>query len=237
MSKKYYRIILYALYSAAIVYAVVFAWTQYNKDKNDLSKYAPTFYDDIIINQNTSFSATPSNPNPYEIAFIKIKSIGFYSDSDYVYLKFSLGGTLPESGDDLPTYYDDKITSAVFNMSLDENYFDFLGNKNPPGAESTLRIDVYGNRPAQAQDNKIIVEGELLKGGPGFDYFVVRYPYRDVLFNQIHDYIVFTASSEITSEKYPEGASIYYFENSTLAATKSNNREVKLDLTLKDLRY
>ena len=237
MSKKYYRIVLYTINLAAIIYVLCFWWWYSNVYTQDKSRLAPKYYDDVIINQNTAYSATDQNSSPYEVSFMKIKNISFYSNDDFVYLRFVLGGTLPESAKALPKYYGDKLTSIVYNVTLDENYFDLLGNKNPTNPEARLRIDMYGNSPSIDNSGKINVAGELIKGGAGYDYFIVRYPYRDVLFNQRDDYIVFTANSVLTSEKYPDGASVYGFENNDLAITPQNNKEIRIDLSLKDLIY
>jgi len=237
MRRQHYTIILYSLYLGAIIYGLCFLGWHYLFQTEDKSQLAPKYYDDVVTNQNTSFTALSGNPTPYELSFIKIRSISFYSDNDFVYLRFFVGGTIPENVLELPNYSGDKIKSVSYDMTLDENYFDFQGNKNPGGPEANLKIDMYGTSQAENSEGKINVNGELIKGGPGFDYFVVRYPYRDVLFNQQVDYIVFTSSARVTSEKYPEGATKFEFYNSSLAATKQNNKEVKIDLTLKSVTY
>lgn len=235
MAKQYYKILLYSLYIGAAVCLVYLVWS-YSLSLKDKSRLAPKYYDSIIVNENTSYTALRADVPAYEIPFLRIRSIGFKSDKDYLVLKFQLAGTLPEKASDLPSYGDDKIADASYSLTLDENYFDYSGNKNPGGPEAELKIDFY-QKKVSGETNKIQIEGELIKGGPGYDYFVIRYPYSQLLIHQNSAYIVFTAEGFASSNKYQDGVSKSIFKNTALAATQQNNQEVMLDLSLKDLIY
>lgn len=236
MSKQYYKIILYSLYIGIIVCAAYLLWWHFSITAKDKSDLAPRYYDATIVNQNTEFYSSPLNHNkPYEIPYLRIKNIGFKADSDFLYLRFQLGGTLPEENA-LPKYDGDQIEQVKYYMSLDENFFDLQGNKNPSGSDAELTMSFFGEGEFEA-GNKIRVSGELLKGGPGHDYFVVRYPYQQLLINQNSEFIVFTAKAEVITARHPEGAGVHEFRNSTLAATRNDKSQILLDLSLKDLIY
>lgn len=237
MRKQHYKILLLVLYVAAIASAIYLLWWYLVVLPQDKSRLAPKYYDATIVNQNTDYSKTVSNTGqPYELPYLRIKNIAFFSDPNYLYLRFQLGGTLPSKDRSLPLYDNDQIKDIYYTMTLDENYFDFAGNKNPGGPEAELKINLYSTE-AVSKDNRIDVQGELLKGGPGYDYFVVRYPYQQLLMNRNSEFIVFTAYASVTTSRFPAGASSFEFRNSTLAATPQNDREVVVDLSLKDLKY
>ncbi len=233
MNRKFYKIILFSLILLAIIYTLCFVWWLYNKDRDDKSSLAPKQYDITIVNYNKEFEGSSDNPSsPYELPYLKINSISLASDEIYLYIKYKLGGDLPTLTSPLPKYYNDQITSIYYKLYLDENYFDSKGNKNPGGPEAELKISFYGNELDETS-NKINVKGELLKGGPGYNYFVVRYPYNQILLNQINKEIVFSSYSTVASSFYPGGASFFHFENPLLAATPSNSKEVRADLSIK----
>lgn len=237
MRKQYYKTLLYFLYSATIICIAYLLWWHFDVQAKDLSRFAPKAYDATIVNQNTAYSGSVSNTgHPYELPYLRIRNIGFYIDNDYFYLRYQLGGTLPKSIDEIPVYDNDHIESIYYTMTLDENYFDYSGNKNPGGPEAELKINFFNNSAIET-DNRIDVRGQLLKGGPGYDYFVVRYPYSQLLTNHNSDFVVFTAYANATSTRYPAGASIFEFRNSTLAATPQNDKEILLDLSLKNIKY
>ena len=208
-------------------------WSNYQYETNK-SHLAPKRYDVSVENFNKEFeSGSPSLLSPYELPFLKIKSIFFSSDNEYLYLKFSLGGVLPQTLDDLSSYQNDRINSIIYKLYLDENYFDLAGNKNPGGPEAELKMDFYGNNVDNKNDTRINVKGELLKGGPGKDYFVVRYPYYQLLLSQNDDTVVFSSYASSTSLLYPDGASKFIFSNPLLAATPENSEEIRIDLSIK----
>ncbi len=217
----------------ALLYALTLIWWTNYKYETDKSHLAPKTYDITIINYNKEYSNSAYNSSPpYELPYLKIKSLSFATDEQYLFIKFNLGGTLPTSLDDQPLYQNDKIGSVYYDLTLDENYFDLAGNKNPGGPEAELKINFYGDTP-DSKDTRISVQGELLKGGPGKDYFVVRYPYYQLLLNQTDKYVVFSSYALVTSELHPDSASMFVFKNPLLAATPENTEEVKVDLSIK----
>lgn len=234
MARRYYKIFLMILYLAVFVCIVYLFWRHYAVDVKGKSKLAPKTYDAIIINQNTTYEDI-ADSRPYELPYLRIKNIGFKLDNDFIYLKFQLAGDLPETKD-LPSINGDQIKDVFYTVSMDENYFDYSGHKNPGGPEAKLKLSLYSTSITN-DEKKINVEGELIKGGQGFDYFVVRYPYQQLLLNRNSTFIVFTADSNISSIKYPEGVITNKFRNSDLAASKSDNTEILLDLFLKDVKY
>ncbi len=233
MNRKYYKIILLSLILLAIIYSLCFAWWLNYQKSNDKSSLIPKRYDITIENYNKLYEGSADNPSsPYELPYIKIKNISFASDKIYLYIKYKLGGNLPDANSPLPKHLNDQINSIFFKLYLDENYFDSKGNKNPGGPEAELLISFYGDK-VDEPSNKIHVQGELLKGGPGFDYFVIRYPYNQILLNQNSPEIVFSSYSTVATSFYPSGATFFNFSNPLLAATPQNSKEIKADLSTK----
>ena len=182
-----------------------------------------------IENENPNYASSPfGSAKPYEIDFIKINSISFGIKDDDLYIKYNLNGILPRE-EDLPSFDGDKIHGAIFYMTLDDNYFDGYGNKNPGGAEAELKMSFYGSDKPTENGNKISVNGELVDGGIGHDYFVAKYRYRELLLNQLGDKVVFTANSVALSKAYSAGASIFYFQNSKKMASSDPN-EILIEL-------
>lgn len=233
MKRQYYKIILITLYLSSIVYILCFSWWIWDRNRLDKSYLAPDRYDIIAANSNKEYTIIDlSTSKDQDLPFLIINSISFATDDQYLYIKYNLKGELPESIKDFPEINNNKVSSINYKLYLDENYFDLSGNKNPGGPEAELVISPYGST-TQTDNTKLNINGELLKGGPGFDYFVVRYPYYALLFNQIGDKVVFSSNSSAVTENYPDGIVLNYFENDMLSALPDTPREIKIDLSLK----
>lgn len=188
-----------------------------------------------VRNEATKWLKCCSNDNSsYQIPFIKINSLSFKKQDGDLYIRYQLDGKLPKSDYSLPKYGTDRINGVVFYMSIDDNYFDGNGNKNTGGPEARLKSSFYGSNYSEIDDGKITVNGKLVDGGPGYDYFTEKYPIAELLINSDSTNLVITASSLAISDQYSAGASRFEFENTPLAATKENNHEIKIDLTKND---
>jgi len=233
MKRQYYKIILITICLSSIVYILCFSWWLWDQKRLDKSDLAPNRYDIIATNRNKEYTMIDLSASKEQtLPFLIINSISFATDEQYLYIKYNLDGELPESTKDLPEINNNQVTSINYKLFLDENYFDLSGNKNPGGPEAELLISPYGST-TQTDSSKLNINGELLKGGPGFDYFVVRYAYYALLFNQIGDSVVFSSNSSAVTENYPDGIVLNHFENELLSAQPDLPREIKIDLSLK----
>lgn len=225
-SKK--MLIFLVLVLSLIILSAYFLFAKCNQDSPNMQN-AKINMQQQIDNENLSFDASPFGSNkPYEADFIKINSISFAVQDENLFVRYSLNGVLPKKNE-LPSYDGDKITGAIFYMTLDDNYFDGYGNKNPGGAEAELKMSFYGDDEASSDMNKISVNGELVDGGIGYNYFVAKYKYRELLLNQSGDQIVFTANSVALSSAYRAGASANIFQNSKKMAL-TDPREMLIEL-------
>jgi hypothetical protein len=214
-----------------LVYFIYFIWFVTNQDRLGQSSLAPKKYDVIVLNNN-SRANLEEDPDLYSLPFFIIKNISFATDTEYLYLKYKLAGPLPENLDQLTKKESDHIKSVYYKMYIDENYFDLSGNKNPYFAEAELIMSPFGGKET-TESGKIAVKGELIKGGAGYDYLVVRYPYYSLLINQTTDSIVFSSYSGADTLRYPQGYAVHHFENELLAADPDNIRQIKIDLSVK----
>lgn len=186
----------------------------------------------VVINENTDLSSCcGQSGTPYQIDFVKIKSIGFATDNSDLYIKYNLGGRLPKN---LQKYNNDQLQGLNFYMNLDENYYSADGSRNALLPEANLIINFYGDDKEPLDSKRVKVDGDLIAGGPGYEYFVVRYPYRKLLVNQNGPYVVFSANSILVSRKYASGASKSMFKNQQYAADKNDSSWIKIPLSLKD---
>jgi hypothetical protein len=183
-----------------------------------------------IVNENADFSPTIFQANPYRLDFLKIKTISFAVKEEYMFIRYDLDKPLPKSSKELPSIDGDKINGLIFFMTLDDNYFDGSGQKNPGGVEASLKMSFYDNGGIDKTDkNKIDVPGDCVEGGLGYDFFVAKYSYRQLLLNQTGDEVVFTANSLAMSKNFPAGVSSFDFENSLQMADK-DSKEIKIKL-------
>lgn len=173
-----------------------------------------------IKNEEKDYKPCCGLLKPYKIDFIKIRSVGFGADAEKLYIRFDLAGKMPTKDETLPKFTDDQVTGAMYYLSLDENYYDGEGFKNPGGPEAYLRIGFYGAEDKDSTTNKIRINGDLVEGGAGYDYFIVSYPYNKVLINQFGSNLVFTATGLAISEKYKAGASRSDLTNKEMMADK-----------------
>lgn len=233
MNRKLYKTLLVYIYLILLVYFIFFIWLISNKNGLNQSSLAPQKYDVIVQNDNISpkFN-TAEDPDIYSLPFFIIKNISFATDTEYLYLKYKLAGPLPDNLEQLTKKENDYIKSIYYKMYIDENYFDLSGNKNPNFAEAELIMSPYGVEE-KTESGKVAVKGELIKGGAGYDYLVVRYPYYSLLINQTTNSIVFSSYSGADTLRYPQGFAIHHFENKLLAAEPANVRQIKIDLSLK----
>lgn len=232
MKRDNYKILLFSIISLLLVYIVYFVFYLIDTTDRSRNAMAPSEYDVIIVNNNAQISeSSAENPDIYNLACLVIKNISFASDEKYLYIKYKLAGPLPSNIEEITKTKEDELNLIYYKLFFDENYFDLSGNKNPTVFESELVISPYG-RKENTETGKITVEGEMIKGGPGHDYIVVRYPYYSILLSQITDFVVFSSFSTVDTLKYPQGLPINHFENYALLADK-NPREIKIDLTIK----
>lgn len=172
--------------------------------------------------------------SPYQVKFIQIKKISFATDKKYLFVRYDLSGKLPESTEKLPSYNYDKLSGAVYYLNFDLNYFDSEGNKNPANYEAMAEFSFYGKPAEEKNDGRLNVEGELAQGGPGNDYFVVRFPYRQLLFGQTKTEVVFQTWSIAVSKKFRGGASKGLFENKQRAIAADDLQNIRVSLQLKN---
>lgn len=184
----------------------------------------------LIINDQKDWAPTDDS---FRIPFAKILSIGFSTDKNYLYIRYNLGGKLPEKNAEAPKFNQEKLTGLNFYMSLDENYYDHNGQKNSGGSDAELKMSFYGYDKPDNESGKIEIDGQLVAGGPGYNYFVVRFPYKQVLFNQNGQYIVFSSYSMALTRMHTAGASVYDMKNQALAADPQNPNQIKIKLSPK----
>jgi hypothetical protein len=179
-----------------------------------------------VVSDEKDFADCCGLEKPYDLPFIRIEKVDFAKVNEDFYITYWLGGKLPEK-DKLPKFNGDQIKGIVFYMEIDENYFDGKGNVNPGGVDAYLETSFYGKVKEDGKENKINVQGELVKGGPGFDFFTIKYSYNELIFSQSTE-IVFEAYSLATSEKHKGGASRYYFKNKKMAVSEEYLGKIKI---------
>ncbi len=169
--------------------------------------------------------------NNYIVNFAKIKTVSLASTQNDLYVRFDLGGKLPISNKKMPFYPGgDQLKGLYFFLDFKNNYFDSLGRKNTGKSDASLEISFYGEDTKIYNENKINIEGKIVDGGPGHNYFIVKYPYDSVLFNQNVPNVVISAFSLTTSQTYGLNASTYYLKNSMLAASADSNTDINITL-------
>jgi hypothetical protein len=227
MIKNIFRIALLIILVFLIVIAIyIFHRSRTKKPQVQIPPMQVT-----VQNEDNSYGNCCGLVSSYPFDFVKMKSISFGTDKTDLYIKFQLGSKLP-SPDKLPSYHGDKLTGMTYYMDLDENYYDSLGRKNPSGFDSALKISFYGTTEEETDTDRLTIQGQRVAGGPGYDYFVVKFPYEKVLFSQSGPDIVFDAYSLAISEKHRAGASKNAFKNTKLAADGQNTSEIKIPLSL-----
>lgn len=221
--KKSLLTIAYVCASASLVLSLIL-FTKDDEKKSEIPEM-----DVYVQNENTKWGGTSFVPSdPYKADFIKIISISFATKEQDLYIKYKLGAILPKESSQMPSFNSDKLESAIFYMTLDDNYFD-SNAKDSNRPEANLKMSFYGNDKEPASVDKIAVDGELVGGGPGYNYFIAKYKYSDLLLNQIGKSVVFTSYSLTTSDKYPLGASCFNFKSKLMMANQDPS-EVKIAL-------
>lgn len=208
-----------------LVFSLLFGiWYQiYFGEKNKSSKSSISIPQMAILVDDLDGEWYQNNPrNPYNFGFLKIKNISFAKRDDNLFIRFQLEGKLPQSTQSLPSVDGDKLKGVIFYLSIDENYYSADGGRNSGGSDAELKMSFYGSDQAYNDLKKLTINGELVAGGYDHDYFVVRFPYSQVLFSP-HDQIVFSSYGLIVSNNKPLIATTYTFKN--------KNRAPKDDLT------
>lgn len=184
-----------------------------------------------VENENDKYTASPFGPvNPYFVPFMKIRTVSFAKENGLLYINFKLNGTLPKTSLGLPSFDGDKIIGTSFNVDIKQNYYDSQGKKNPSGSDAIIKINFYGDSDQDDSGNKIVVQGNLAEGGPGFDYFTVSYPYDQLIFNPSGDGITISAWSNAVSEAYSASVGIFYLENSSMSVDKDDPKQIGIKL-------
>lgn len=210
----------------------IFLVNNVKKSPVDMRGETPIPIDFIIRNDEPELNRCCGQAEAYPMQYVNIKSIGFGTDKDGLYIHFNLGGKLPNKNE-IPKFGSDQITGLNYYISLDENPFDRQGNRNPISYEANMTITLFGEDKALVEGNLIDVEGKIVKGGYGYDYFVVRYNYREVLVNQYNENIAFSASSIAKSDKHPAGVAKSIMKNNGSAIDPSDKTTIVAKLNLK----
>jgi hypothetical protein len=180
-------------------------------------------------------AATGSSGKIAKTGFAKIRSISFGTEGKDLYVRFKLQEKLPATSDEANLFITrDRLKCVTFYLYLFAHYYDNSGKKNPENPDAELKISFYGNEPSLSDSKKISVEGELIEGGPGYNYFLVKYPYRQILLSQNSNRIVFSAYSLVLTNNFPAGIGIFNFQNPLLAIEKDLPTRVGVDLHLAD---
>lgn len=231
--KEQYKKLLSSIYLLILVAFIWASWTYAEYFKQVKARAEIPMMETTVSNIGQNWEpATGSGGKIEKLPFLQINSIGFRAKDNDLYIKFKLNGKLPEKWRQLPTIKGDQLRNISYYLSLNSHYFDARGNKNDGKPEADLKISFYGLTPAERNDHRIGVDGILVAGGPGYDYFIVKYPYHQILFAQTQRYVVFTAWSHASTDNYPSGIGIFSFKNHLLAATPQNDAEIKIDLWL-----
>ncbi len=214
---------------------IVFGASIFKKDKVEIKKMVNVPKMDLVVKSDVSdwTRCCGQDEEAYKLDFLKIDKISFATDKKDLFIRYDLAAKLPEKNKPLPSYNKDLLTGVVFYLDFDVNYFDGNGNKNPGGFETNTDMSFYGKPLKKEDDGRVNVNGKLVSGGPGFNYFVARFPYKEILFGQFGDSIVFKTSSVAVTGKYAAGASRFLFKNQSMSADGTNFEEIKIPMTLK----
>lgn len=218
-----------------LCFVVLLALAIHFKKGKSQDHIAVTVPEDVtIVNESENWEQTSfaGKSDSCKLPLIKINSVSFGTDKDRLYAKFYLAGTMPVERD-LPSCSGDKVIAAVYYIDIDENYFDAAGNKNPGGPDAQLKMSFYGHDKDIKPADKISVDGELVAGGPGYDYFVASYPFNEILMYGDNPSLVVSAWSLALSENWTAGVSGYRLKNSSMAAEATDPTKIKIDLKLK----
>lgn len=221
--------IKYYLYLIIFMVAVVLLCYGIYKSRLNAGKiYIPTM-DVVVESDNTMLGALCGMRSSYPMDFVRIKAISFALYKEDLFIRYDLAGKLPKK-DELPKYKDDKLTGVVYFLDLGGHYFDNQGNKNQSGLDVNVKMSFYGKDKENKDDSRLTVQGKLVAGGPGNNYFISRFPYRKLIYSQNSPYIVFGTSAVAVSKKYGGGASRFDFENKSLAVGETHNQDIKIKL-------
>ncbi|MEI6498918.1 MAG: hypothetical protein WCO23_03070 [bacterium] len=222
---KYYKIAISFLVVACVCTTFIVVIIK-NINQDNIVPKMEISIPNLAVNQDEN--------NHYSVDFAKIKMVSFATSRDELFVRFDLGAKLPKSTKKLPHYNgNDQLKSLYFYIDFRTNYFGNDGKINPGQPDVTLDISFYGDDQKVKNNNKINVDGQLVSGGPDHDYFVVKYPYDEVMFNQAKSEMVFWASSISSSEAFGLNASYYTLKNSEFAATTEHSDAIKINLAPK----
>lgn len=206
------------------------AYFYFSKEKKPIANPVPKMTV-TVLNENDNYTANPFGPTtPYPVSFLKIKSVSFAKENGLLFINFKLMDTLPKNDKDLPSFDGDKLIGASFNVDIKQNYYDSLGRKNPTEADARIKISFYGDSDQDDSGNKVIVNGNLVDGGPGSDYFTVSYPYDQLIFNPDGDEIVASAWSNGISKAFTASVGMSQLENSEMSVDKDDPKQIGIRL-------
>ena len=184
----------------------------------------------------------PDNTSPYPLPYTDIKNVSFGADSNYIYFKFTLWGSLPTTlqsynGDDVKffcnniaigKYLDSSGNAQVGELQIGTTYIKNLdqdktteATTNYSATKPTISLTNMGNQNGRDKNGEatwVIQNGKgIVTGGPGKDYIMAGFPL-DNFGLKLRDTIEFSVS-------YEDASRIYHHQSVDMLLDKSNNKE------------